>query len=219
MSGNGSAPSNAATRLLIADDHPTVRDAVASIIRTHRPQWGICPGASDGREAIVRATELRPDIVIMDYKMPQVDGLEAAREIRRTVPEVEVLIFTGTDLPYTLAEIYHSKVCGCLLKSEENENLLPAIESVGLHHRFRSRRLSELIDRITASEGKTRLLTPREKETACLIANGKTTKEIAVKLGLSEKTIDTHRSNAFEKLNIHSGPELTRHAVRQGWVA
>ncbi|MDQ6654892.1 MAG: response regulator transcription factor [Verrucomicrobiota bacterium] len=220
MTGNGVAPTPAhtATRVLIADDHPTIHVGLATLIRAGKPGWEICPAAADGREAIVCATELRPHLVIMDYTMPHVNGLEATGEIHRALPGIEVLIFTGTQSRHALAAAFHSQARGCLLKSEGPEALLPALESVRHRHRFRSHGITAVCDDIARTSGKLATLTDRERETACLLAEAKTTKEIATDLGVSEKTIETHRANVFRKLRVRSVAELVRYALRVGLV-
>ena len=203
--GNGAAPSNTVTRVVIADDHPTIHAGLATLIHAEKPHWEICPAAADGREAIVRATELRPDIMIMDCTMPHVNGLEATGEIHRALPGIEVLIFTGAHCRHILAGAFHSKARGCLLKSEGPEALLPALESVRHHHRFRSRGFTEVCDDISAASRNLGTLTGRERETACLIAQG-------------SSTIETHRVHIFAKLQVHCVAELVRLAVRIGLV-
>ncbi|MEP6809671.1 MAG: response regulator transcription factor [Chthoniobacterales bacterium] len=219
MTGNGTAPSSAAaTRLLIADDHPTIHAGLATLLQAEKPHWEICATASDGREAIARATELRPHLVIMDYTMPHLNGLEATGEIHRALPEIEVLIFTGTQCRHALAEAFHSRARGCVLKSEGPQTLLRALESIRHHDRFRSHGITAVCDDIAATSGKLRTLTDRERETARLIADSKSTKVIAAELGLSIKTIETHRAKVFAKLQVHSVAELVRYALRTGLV-
>lgn len=218
MTGNRAAPTDATTRVLIADDHPTIHAGLATAIYAEKPDWEICAAATDGREAIARATELRPHLVIMDYTMPHVNGLEATGEIHRALPDIEVLIFTGTQSRHALAEAFHSQARGCVLKSEGPTTLLRALESIRHHDRFRSHGITAVCDEICAASGKLGTLTQREREIACLIAEGKSTKEIAVKLGVSDKTIETHRANVFAKLQVHSVAELVRYALRVGLV-
>ena len=218
LTGNGTVPLGAVTRVVIADDHPTIHAGLAALIHAEKPHWEICATATDGREAIVCATELRPDLVIMDYIMPHVNGLEATDEIQRAVPGTEVLIFTGTQSRHALAAAFHSQARGCVLKSEGPEALLPALESVRHHHRFRSHGITAVCDDIARHSGPLATLTDREKDTARLIARGQTTKEIAVTLGVSVKTIETHRANAFAKLQVHSVAEVVRYAFRVGLV-
>ena len=218
MTGNGAAPPNAVTRVLIADDHPAIHIGLASVIHAQRPDWEICAAVTDGREAIARATELRPDLVIMDYAMPHVNGLEATGEIHRALPGIEVLIFTGTQSRHALAEVFQSQARGCLLKSEGPEALVPALESIRHHHRFRSHGITAICEHIALTSGKLATLTDREGEIACHIADGYSTKQIADELGLSIKTIETHRANVFAKLQVHTVAELVRYALRVGLV-
>ena len=218
MNGNGAARSNGVIRVLIADDHPTIHVGVGALLRVEKPDWEICATAADGREAIARATELRPHIVIMDCTMPHVNGLEATGEIHHALPGIEVLLFTGVRCRQTLAEAFQSRACGCLLKSEGPDVLLRGLESVLHRDRFRSRGIIEVYDDIVAASGKLRPLTPCERETARLIAEGKATKQVAAELGVSIKTTETHRANIFAKLQVHSVAELVRYALRIGLV-
>ena len=206
------------TRILIADDHPAMSAGLTGIITSHGAGWEICGTAADGEEAIAKATALRPDIVIMDYKMPLVNGLEAAAQIKRRLPGIETLMFSGTQSHQILLEIYCSGVRGCLLKSEAAEELMPALESLRRHHTFRSRQITALYEKIMESASELEELSAREIETMRLIAEGKSSKEIAVSLGISVKTVDTHRSNLLRKLKVHSVAEVVRYAIRHGLV-
>ena len=217
LSGNGTVPLGAVTRVVIADDHPTIHTGLATLIHAEKPGWEICATATDGREAIARATELRPHLVIMDFAMPHVNGLEATGEIHRALPGTEVLIFTGTQSRH-VADAFHSPARGCVLKSEGPEALLLALESVRHHHRFRSQGIIAVWDNIARHSGPFATLTDREKDTARLIARGQTTKEIAGTLGLSIKTIETHRANVYTKLQVHSTAAVVRYAFRVGLV-
>jgi DNA-binding NarL/FixJ family response regulator len=205
-------------RILIADDHPSIRAGLAGIITARGPEWEICATAVDGCEAVAKAIALRPDIVIMDYKMPLVNGLEAAAQIKQAVPAIEILIFSGTQSPRDLLEIFQSNVRGCLLKSEANEELLPALEALQHHHSFRSREIIGLYEKITAALGEIQKLSPRELETLRLIGAAKSNKEIAAQLGIDVKTVDTHRRNLMRKLKLHSTAEIVRYAIRHGIV-
>jgi DNA-binding NarL/FixJ family response regulator len=203
-------------RILIADDHPALCAGLAAIILAQRPTWEICGTAKDGHDAVVQAVALRPNIVIMDYKMPFLNGLEAAEQIKARVPAVEILIFTGTQSPRELLKVFRSNVRGCLLKSEANEELIPALEALRRHHTFRSRAITELCEKIIATSGEMEELTERETEVLHLIGRGKSNKEIATELKVSVKTIDTHRGNLMRKLDLHSTADLVRYAIEHG---
>jgi DNA-binding NarL/FixJ family response regulator len=206
------------TRILIADDHPTLCAGLSGLITRDSSEWEICAIAADGQEAVAKTLEHSPDIVIMDYQMPFLNGLEATALVKERLPGIEVLIFTGTQSHHVIAEIFRSSVRGCLLKSEAAEELLPALESLRRHHTFRSRGITELYDKITAVTGEIEAPSARELEVLRPLTEGKSSKEIAVALGISVKTVETHRSNLLRKLKLHSVAELVRYAILHGLV-
>lgn len=208
------------TRILIADDHEVIRQGLAGLIAAEGPGWDVCGTAADGHEAVVKAIELRPDIVIMDYKMPALDGNEATKLIKMRLPETEVLLFTGTTIRGDLLAVYRSEAKGALLKSEAAEELIPALEALRRHHRFRSKQVEAQYERIIAQHADplVKPLTPRELETLRAIAEGKSSKEIAVQMGVSVKTIETHRTRLFRKIEARSAAEAVRYAVREGLI-
>jgi DNA-binding NarL/FixJ family response regulator len=159
-----------------------------------------------------------PDIIIMDYRMPLVNGLEAAAQIRRRLPHTEVLLFSGTHSHHDIVEIFRSDARGCLLKIEAAEELIPALESLRRHHTFRSRAITELYEKITENNGEIEKLSAREIEVLRLLVIGKSSKEIAGQMGISVKTVDTHRTHLLRKLKLRSTVELVRYAFRHGLV-
>jgi DNA-binding NarL/FixJ family response regulator len=202
------------TRILLADDHPVVQEGLQSRLAAHGPEWEVCALAANGLEAVA----LAPDIVVMDYKMPHLNGLEAAAEIKKRAPGVEVLLISGTGSHSILQRMFHSSERGCFLKSEALEELIPALETIRRHHRFRSRAITELCEAIEQSGAACETLTRRETETLRLIAEGHSTKEIASQLGVSSKTIESHRTHLFRKLKLRSVVELVRYAIYHGVV-
>jgi DNA-binding NarL/FixJ family response regulator len=182
------------------------------------PEWQICGAAFDAEAAIAMAIELQPDIVIMDYKMGVIDGLAAAGQIKERVPHAEVLIFRGAVETCSLLEIYRSSVGGFMLKSEEVEELMPALEALRHPHRFRSRQVTECYLGIVEDAGAVGTVSARELETLRMIAIGKSAKEIAAVMGISLKTVESHRTHLNRKLDCHSAVELTRYALRNGLV-
>jgi DNA-binding NarL/FixJ family response regulator len=206
------------TRILLADDHPVVQAGLQSRLAVHRPEWEVCALAATGLEAVAKAIALAPDIVVMDYKMPLLNGLEAAVEIRKRAPGIEVLLFSGAGSHLILQRMFHSSVRGCFLKSEAIEELIPALETIRRHHRFRSRGITDLCEAIAETGATLATLTRRETEILRLIAEGRSTKEIASKLGVSSKTIESHRTRLFRKLKIRSVVELVRYAIYHGLV-
>ncbi len=206
------------TRILIADDHAVVREGLPGIILDHGNDWEICGTAADAEAAIAQAVELQPDIVIMDYKMPGGDGLAAAEQMKARLPNVEVLVFSGDIAPCHVLEIYRSSVCGYMLKSEAAEDLVPALEALRHHHHFRSSAVTRLYEQITQATAGIEHLSAREHEILRLIVDGNSSKEIASQLGISLKTVETHRTNLFRKVHCKSVAELIRLAVRYGLV-
>jgi DNA-binding NarL/FixJ family response regulator len=206
------------TRILIADDHAVVREGLPGLILAHGHDWEICGAAVDAEAAVAMAIELQPDIVIMDYKMGVIDGLAAAGQIKERVPHAEVLIFSGAVETCSLLEIYRSSVGGFMLKSEEVEELMPALEALRHHHRFRSRQVTECYLRIVEDAAAVGTVSARELETLRMIATGKSSKEIAAEMGISLKTVESHRTHLNRKLHCNSAVELTRYALRNGLV-
>jgi DNA-binding NarL/FixJ family response regulator len=150
--------------------------------------------------------------------MPLLNGLEAAVEIRKRAPGIEVLLFSGAGSHLILQRMFHSSVRGCFLKSEAIEELIPALETIRRHHRFRSRGITDLCEAIAETGATLATLTRRETEILRLIAECRSTKEIASKLGVSSKTIESHRTRLFRKLKIRSVVELVRYAIYHGLV-
>jgi DNA-binding NarL/FixJ family response regulator len=206
------------SRILIVDDHAVVREGLPGLIEDLGSQWEICATAADPEAAIAQALELQPDIVIMDYKMPVADGLATAAEIKRQLPLIEVLIFSETPAPCSLVEIYCSHVGGFMLKCEAVEELQPALEALSRHHPFRSRGVTERYERIAAARAVMQAISAREDEVLRLIIDGKSTKEIAGQIGVSPKTVESHRTHLFRKLGCSSVVELAGFAFRNGLV-
>jgi DNA-binding NarL/FixJ family response regulator len=207
-------------RILLADDHEIVREGVRALVQTH-PGWIICGDACNGREAVNMAAELKPDIIIMDIGMPELNGLDATRQIRKALPEVEVLIFTANETEDIVRQVFQSGARGYLLKTEANKHLIPAVEMLCKHRTYFSSKVSEMIfsSFLTGPAGTSDgALTPRERETVQLIAEGKSNKEIADIFGISVKTVETHRAAIMRKLKLDSMASLVRYAVRNGIV-
>ncbi len=208
-------------RILIADDHEVVRRGVRTLLET-RPEWEVCGEAAGGREAVQKAKQLKPDVVVLDIGMPDLNGLEATRQILRTVPRTEVIILTIHDSEQVIHDVLDAGARGYVLKSDAGRDLVTAVETLRQHKPFLTHRVSERLlqdylgkgavnDRQAAAR---RLLTPREREIVQLLAEGKTNKEVASSLSISPKTAETHRSNIMHKLGLHSVSELVRYAIR-----
>ncbi len=207
------------TRILLADDHEIIREGLRSVLET-RKDWEIVGEATNGREAVKKVEELKPDVVVMDISMPELNGLEAVRQIVKQVPRTEVLVLTMHDSEDLVRGVLDAGARGYLLKSDASRQLISAIEALRLHKPYLTPRVNEVVLRGYLGEeplkGETSggKLTPREREIVQLLAEGLSSKEVAGTLHISVKTAETHRTNIMRKLDIHSVSELVRYAVR-----
>ncbi len=207
-------------RVLVADDHAMVRKGLRGEIE-ERPGWTVCGEARTGAEAVALARQLKPDIVVMDFSMPDLNGLEATRQIRRELPRTQVLILTMHDTERLVRDVLAAGARGYLLKSDAGNVLVTALETLQRGKPFFTSKVAEMVlqgylepEKAQAGEEAT-VLTPREREIVQLIAEGKSTKELADHLGISTKTAETHRSNLMRKLNLRSVSEVVRYAIRE----
>ncbi len=205
-------------RVLVADDHEIVLQGLKTIL--DREGFEIVGEAADGREAVSRAIQVHPDLVVLDIGMPVMTGIEAATEIRKSVPSAKLILLTvHTENRYIL-EALRSGVRGYVLKSRAAGELIEAIQEVLKGKIYLSPGISQTVVEayLQQSAGESELLTRRELQVLQLVAEGKTTKEIATSLGVSVKTADSHRSNIMHKLKMHSVADLVRYAIRRGLV-
>lgn len=208
-------------RILLADDHSLMRRGLRSILEA-QTGWEICAEALTGREAVSQATQLRPDVVILDVCMPELNGIEATRQIRRASPRSEVLILSVHESNYLVREVIEAGARGYLLKSDSDQELVAAVESLGRHKPFFTGRATEMLlngwGGDSSVQGQDRevgqRLTAREREIVQLLAEGKTSKEVASVLNISTKTAETHRAHIMRKLEFHSVGQIVRYAVR-----
>jgi DNA-binding NarL/FixJ family response regulator len=215
----------AALRILMADDHEVIRCGLRALLQGH-PGWEICGEARDGREAVEKAGQLRPDLVILDIGMPNLNGLDAARQILRHDPQISVLMLTIDESEQVMREVLSTGARGFLLKSDAARDLVAAVEALQNHRTFFTSKMGEILlngylhgkSQATPPEPARDRLTPREREVVQLLVEGKTTKEVAVVLGMSVKTAETHRSNIMRKLNFHSVSQLVLYAVRNNII-
>jgi DNA-binding NarL/FixJ family response regulator len=207
------------TRILIADDHDVVRSGVRSILEA-QPGWEVVGEAETGKDAVDRALATRPDIVVLDYALPVMNGIEATRQIRARVPGAEVLIFTMHDTATLVREVLEAGAKGFLLKSDARKFLIAAVESLAAHKPFFTGKVSEaLLDAYLAKgTAPASVLTSREKAVVQLIAEGQTNKRIADVLRVSVKTVETQRASALRKLNLDTTAALIRYAIRNKLV-
>ena len=205
-------------RILVADDHHVVRTGLRALLES-KTGWRVCAEAANGREAVEKANEFRPDVAVLDIGMPLLNGVEATRQIRKVSPETEVLILTMHDSEQMIQGVLDAGARGYILKDDADRNLLAAVEALRKHKPYLSSRVSAAVSNTALSdapegERPARRLTPREREIVQLLAEGKSNKEIAGYLEISVKTAETHRANIMLKLNFHSVTELVRYAVK-----
>jgi DNA-binding NarL/FixJ family response regulator len=208
-------------RIVIADDHQLFRDGVRALLQLH-PGWEICGEASTGREAVAKAIELVPDIVILDISMPDLGRVEAARRIQKVSANTEILILSMYYSDQLIRELVDVGVHGFMLKSDPEHDLLIAVEALANHKPFFTNHAAEIMRSCLNLGGSvTRMpeslrdrLTSREREIIRLLAEGKRSGEVASSLSISIKTVETHRSNVMRKLDLHSINELVRYAMR-----
>jgi len=210
-------------RILIADDHEVARRGIRSLIENHSG-WEVCAEVADGREAVACASRLKPDLALLDIGMPGLNGLDATRQILAAAPATRVLILTMHDNEQVVREVLAAGARGFLLKSDAGRDLVAAIEALQFRRTFFTTKVAQLVleGYLHPGPGSERsgrgVLTPREREVVQLLAEGKTTKEVATTLNLSVKTAETHRTNLMRKLDLHSVVDLTLYAVRNGIV-
>jgi DNA-binding NarL/FixJ family response regulator len=206
-------------RILLADDHQVVRQGFKMILGA-QPDMEIVGEAGNGREAVDRAGELRPDIVVMDVAMPELNGIEATRRLIEAVPHARVLALSMHKDNVYVREILRAGARGYLLKDSPAGDLVAAVRAVAAGEGYLSPAVSNAVldDYRKHVTDPIDLLTSREREVLQMLAEGKTNKEVAEVLNLSVYTVDAHRGRIMEKLNLHSINELVRFAVRNGLI-
>lgn len=209
-------------RILLADDHDVVRHGLRALLEAQEG-WTVCGEAVNGREAVDMAEKLRPDIAILDISMPSLNGLDTTRIIRRSSPKTEILIFTMHETEQLIREVLAAGAKGYLLKSDAGRSVVAAVASLATHRPYFNWKVSETIldgflraaSPVEVDKAKSQeTLTTREREIVQLLAEGMSNKEVAKRLDLSVKTVETHRSSAMRKLDVHSVVGLVHYAVR-----
>ena len=207
-------------RIFLADDHEVVRSGIRSILNT-QPGWEICGEAANGREAVEKVATLKPDVVVIDIGMPELNGLEATRQIIKAHETAKVLILTVHESHQVVREVLDAGARGYILKSDAGRDLISAVQALQRNKTFFTSKVAELMldSFLKGKPGiQKEVLTAREREMVQLLAGGKSTKEAAVALEISVKTAETHRSNVMRKLDLHSVSELVLYAVRNNIV-
>lgn len=205
-------------RIILADDHSLVRRGIRSLLGSHSG-WQVCGEAADGRETLEKVDELKPDILILDLNMPELNGLEVTRRVHKMCPGVEVLVLTVHDSEQVMRQVLEAGARGYMLKSDAGHELLSAVDTVRRHRLFLSSQASRMLRGSSALPAKDHValkqpLSPRERQVLQLLAEGKSTKDIATALDITVKTAETHRSNIMRKLDLHHVTELVRYAIR-----
>jgi DNA-binding NarL/FixJ family response regulator len=212
-------------RILIADDHELIRRGVRTLLEAE-PGWKVVAEASDGQEALEKAKETKPEIVVLDIGMPRLSGLEAARRLKRTLPQIKVLMLTMHDSERLAWEVLNAGALGYVTKSDTARDLIIAIEALRRDKTFFTPKVDRIIldsfldggSSKRAKEMQGEQLTSRQREIVQLLAEGKTSKEVSALLNLSVKTVETHRANIMRRLSCHSVSDLVRYAVRNNMV-
>jgi two-component system, NarL family, response regulator NreC len=206
-------------KILLADDHTIVRQGLKLIISSHA-DLQVIGEAANGREVLELAEKLKPDVILMDVAMPELNGIEATRRLRDVSPRTKVLVLSMHKEAVYVREILKAGARGYILKDAIDTELISAIQSVARGDGYISPAISGtlLSDYRQNITNPLDLLSSREREVLQLIAEGKTNKEVATRLNLSVYTVDSHRGKIMEKLNLHSTGELVRFAMKQGLV-
>jgi DNA-binding NarL/FixJ family response regulator len=206
-------------RILIADDHDIVRAGLRVLLERH-VGWEVVAEAGDGKQAVSMALQTKPDIVVLDYSMPLINGVEVTRQLRERLPKTEILIFSIHDQEMLIRDLLHAGARAYVLKSDFKDHLHSAIESLAVHKPFFTGKVSEaLLDTFLArpmQEGST--VSDTERNIVRLIAEGQTNKEIANSLNISLKTVETRRATIMKKLGFSSTADIVRYAVRNRLV-
>jgi DNA-binding NarL/FixJ family response regulator len=209
--------------ILIADDHELVRRGLKALLSS-KPGWVVCAEAATGREAVAKAEKHRPNLVVMDIAMPELNGLEAIRSISKMLPKTEFVVLSIHYSEQLVKEVIEAGAHAYVLKSDADRDLVLAVEALANHGSFFTAGATDFIldsalQEVSIPVGLTgRRLTPRERETIQLIAEGRSSKELAGLLGISTKTAETHRANVMRKLELHSVVDLVRYALRNSVI-
>ena len=212
-------------RVILAEDHTIVRQGLRSLLE-QSDDIEVIAEAEDGREAVSKTEQLKPDIVLMDISMPILNGIEATRQIKKKFPDIKVLILTMHTTEEYISQILHAGASGYLVKKSAHHELLSAIKAIQKGHSYLSPLVSKKVvdeylqkTKDDIKQDRYEKLTTREREVLQLIAEGKANKEIADLLFLSIKTVETHKAHLMEKLNLHTTTDLIKYAIQKGIIS
>lgn len=211
-------------RILIADDHEVVREGMRALIE-HEPGWRVCGTATNGQEAVHTAKKVKPHVAVLDMAMPNLDGLEALREIKRALPNTEVVIFSAHHSEEVVGQLFEAGAKSYIQKSDAGRYLVAAIKSIAEHKPFFTSEISQILFAkfLSGSAGKKQngqehSVTARERDVVRLLAGGNSNKEVANALGISIRTAETHRATLMRKLGLKSLAALVRYAIRNNII-
>jgi DNA-binding NarL/FixJ family response regulator len=212
-------------RILVADDHEVMRTGVRALIE-HEPGWQVCATATNGREAVETAKKLKPEVVVLDMTMPELDGLEALRQIKRALPNTEVVIFSAYHSEEVIEQLFDAGAKSYIQKSDAGRHLVAAIKSLVEHKAFFTPAISQILFAKFLScssggkkqNGQEHTVTERERDVVRLLASGSSNKEVANSLGISIRTAETHRATLMRKLGLDSLSALVRYAIRNNII-
>lgn len=211
-----------ALQILVADDHDLMRRGLRSVLEA-QPGWQVCAEAHTGTEAVEMAEKLKPNVAILDISMPEMNGLEAAKQIQQASSKTEILVLSMHYSDQLIRDVVDAGVRGYVVKSDSDRDLVVAVRALANHRPFFTPHATELMlnsvrePRQASADGSSTIrerLTPREREIVQLIAQGRNSKDVAGVLGISVKTAETHRANIMRKLQVHTVSELVRYALR-----
>src|SRR5713226_6947941 len=213
-------------RILVADDHELVRRGIRGLLRAQRG-WRVIGEATNGREAVEKTNKLKPDVAILDISMPDLDGLQATRQIREAAPRTSVVVLTMHESDQMVRRVLDAGALGYVLKSDLATHLVKAVKDVSTGKLFLTPKVSDIVlkgflktgNQPDAAEQPQARPTPREVEIIRLVATGKANKEIAAQLGITVRTAETHRAKIMNRLGLHSVAELTHYAIRNKIVS
>jgi DNA-binding NarL/FixJ family response regulator len=211
------------SRILVVDDHAVVRRGVRALLETQEG-WQVVGEATTGREAVELAERLHPDVVVMDMSLPELNGLDATRQIRKQSPHIEVLVLTMHHSEELARDVLQAGARGYVLKSDADQSLIAAVESLRHHKPFLTSAVTEFVldGYMRSADGQDHAskeaLTPREREIVQLLAEGHSNKDTATALHVSVKTVEAHRANIMRKLRLRSVTDLVRYAIRNKMV-
>ena len=203
--------------IFLVDDHEIVRRGLRNLLAAHG-EWHVCGEASNGRKAVSQILQTIPDIIILALDLPELNGIEVASQVKQALPSTEILFYTHHDEEYLIAEALRTGARGYILKSDSEDKLIEAVGAMANHLPFFTAKAAEMLLNDLIKTGtkrhKTPLLTQRERDVIQLLADGRSNRDIASRLEISVKTVETHRSSIMRKLKLNSITELVRYAIR-----